>query len=201
MACCLFGTKPLSKPMVVYCRLDLSKQISVKVWSKYKNFSFRKMHLKISSAKWWPFCPGGDELIEYTYPPQHNKVRLHGRRQAARLARDMLQRDLLRGNSVYTVGSCRARLLHTIHVSAVSEVGVLQENCSRQHVPRGNFKFKLKLPPGLTAVARLLRTACRCVNAPVVFLCFYFAARLAHCSRATCHVPCKRSYSMHQFTA
>ena len=20
------------------------------------------MHLKISSAKWWPFCPGGDEL-------------------------------------------------------------------------------------------------------------------------------------------
>ena len=21
------------------------------------------MHLKISSAKWWPFCPGGDELI------------------------------------------------------------------------------------------------------------------------------------------
>ena len=40
------------------------------------------------------------------------KVRLHGRRQAARLARDMLQRDLLRGNSVYMVGSCRARLLH-----------------------------------------------------------------------------------------
>ena len=40
------------------------------------------------------------------------KVRLHGTRQAARLARDML-----RGNSVYMVGSCRARLLHIIHVS------------------------------------------------------------------------------------
>ena len=22
-----------------------------------------KMRLKISSVKWWPFCPGGDELI------------------------------------------------------------------------------------------------------------------------------------------
>ena len=54
------------------------------------------------------------------------KVRLHGRRQAARLARDMLQRDLLRGNSVYMVGSCRARLLHIIHVSAVFGVGVIQ---------------------------------------------------------------------------
>ena len=25
-------------------------------------FSFKKMHLEISSAKWRPFCPGGDEL-------------------------------------------------------------------------------------------------------------------------------------------
>ena len=47
------------------------------------------------------------------------KVRLHGTRQAARLARDMLQRDLLRGYSIYMVGNCRARLLHIIHVSAV----------------------------------------------------------------------------------
>ena len=121
------------------------------------------------------------------------KVRLHGRRQAARLTRDMLQRDLQRGNSVYMVGSCRARLLHIIHVSAVSEVGVLQEKCSRQPAPRGNYKFKLKMPPGLAAVARLLRAACRRVNAPVVFLCFYFAARLSRRSRAACRVPCKRS--------
>ena len=26
---------------------------------KVQNFSFTKMHLKISSAKWRPFCPGG----------------------------------------------------------------------------------------------------------------------------------------------
>ena len=81
-------------------------------------------------------------------------------RQRDSVARDMLQRDLLRGNSVYMVGSCRARLMHIIHVSAVSEVGVFQE-CSRQPV------LKLKTLSGLAAVARLLRAACRRVNAPV----------------------------------
>ena len=29
---------------------------------KIQDLSFMEMHLKISSAKWWPFCPGGDEL-------------------------------------------------------------------------------------------------------------------------------------------
>ena len=29
---------------------------------KIQDFSLMKMHLKMSSAKWWPFCPGGDEL-------------------------------------------------------------------------------------------------------------------------------------------
>ena len=53
------------------------------------------------------------------------KVHLHGTRQAVRMARDRLQRDLLRSNSVYMVGSCPARLLHIIHVSAVFGVGVL----------------------------------------------------------------------------
>ena len=28
-----------------------------------QNFSFTKMHWKMSSAKWRPFCPGEDELI------------------------------------------------------------------------------------------------------------------------------------------
>ena len=27
-----------------------------------RNVSFTKIQLKISSAKWWPFCPGADEL-------------------------------------------------------------------------------------------------------------------------------------------
>ena len=30
---------------------------------KIQFFSFTKIHLKISSVKWRPFCPGRDELI------------------------------------------------------------------------------------------------------------------------------------------
>ena len=29
---------------------------------KIQDFSFMKMHLKMLSANWQPFCPGGDEL-------------------------------------------------------------------------------------------------------------------------------------------
>ena len=32
---------------------------------KTQIFSFIKMHPKIPSAKWRPFCPGGDELTQY----------------------------------------------------------------------------------------------------------------------------------------
>ena len=31
-------------------------------WIEILTFSFRKMRLKMSSVKWQPFCPGGDEL-------------------------------------------------------------------------------------------------------------------------------------------
>ena len=42
MACHLFGTKQLCKPMLDYCQLDPLKQASVKFWSKYKTFHSRK---------------------------------------------------------------------------------------------------------------------------------------------------------------
>ena len=32
---------------------------------KIQNCSFLKIHLKMMSAKWWPFCPGGDELKKF----------------------------------------------------------------------------------------------------------------------------------------
>ena len=35
------------------------------IWINIQNFSFKKIHLKISSAKWRPFCPLGDELREH----------------------------------------------------------------------------------------------------------------------------------------
>ena len=116
------------------------------------------------------------------------KVRLHGTQQAAQLVRDMLQRDLLRGNSVYMVDSCIQSMYRKFLGSMF-----FKESCLRQHVLHGNFKFKLKLPPGLAAVVRLLRAACGRVNAPVAFLCFYFATQLSRRSRAACRVPCKRS--------
>ena len=31
----------------------------IEIWIKIQIFSFTKVHLKISSAKWRPFCPGG----------------------------------------------------------------------------------------------------------------------------------------------
>ena len=62
MVCRLFGTRPLSKPMRSYCQLYSKEQTNSEIVIKIQNFSFTKMHLKISSEKWPPFCPGGDEL-------------------------------------------------------------------------------------------------------------------------------------------
>ena len=65
MACRLFGTKPLSKPVLEDCQLDSWEGTNVsEILIKIQNFSFTKMHLKIPFAKWRPFCVGGDELME-----------------------------------------------------------------------------------------------------------------------------------------
>ena len=54
-----FSAKPLSKPMLCYCQLDHWEQNLSEILIKMQNVSFTKMHLKISSAKWWPFSPWG----------------------------------------------------------------------------------------------------------------------------------------------
>ena len=59
MACRLLGVKPLLEPMLTYYQLDLQEHTSVKLESKHKKFPFIKIQLKMSSAKWRPFCPGG----------------------------------------------------------------------------------------------------------------------------------------------
>ena len=44
IACCLFGVKPLSKSMLIYCQLNHSEQTSVsKKKLESKNFSLRKI--------------------------------------------------------------------------------------------------------------------------------------------------------------
>ena len=41
---------------------------------KIRNFSFIKIHLKMSSSKWRPFCPGGDELTKLHLLLLHDMV-------------------------------------------------------------------------------------------------------------------------------
>ena len=65
MACRLFTTKPLSKPVITYYQLD-SKDHNAIQYSKFK-FSFTKIYLKISSAKWRPFGLGLNVLIISTW--------------------------------------------------------------------------------------------------------------------------------------
>ena len=38
------------------------------IWIKIQNFSFMKMHLKMSSGKWRPFCPVGCFLLGHSLP-------------------------------------------------------------------------------------------------------------------------------------
>ena len=63
MAYRLLGTKPLSEPMRPYCQLDPKEHNSVKV----RKFSFTELPLKMSSAKWQPFCLGLN-MLRYTTP-------------------------------------------------------------------------------------------------------------------------------------
>ena len=42
MACYLFGTKPLSEPMLPYCQLDRKEHILVKFYVKFTSFYSRK---------------------------------------------------------------------------------------------------------------------------------------------------------------
>ena len=134
------GTKPLPKPKLIpyydcsiktlqthNSQVPMSFCSSPKIfWHQHRNI--QRCHL-LSQGCW-----GARDSLIYSslitvagYISSITlKVRLHGTRQAARLARDILQCNLLRGNSVYLVSSCRARLLHIIHVSAVFGVGVLQ---------------------------------------------------------------------------
>ena len=65
MACRLIGAKPLSEPMLEFCWIwplgtDFS-EISIGTLT----FSFKKMRLKVSSAKWRPFCLGLNVLMNH----------------------------------------------------------------------------------------------------------------------------------------
>ena len=62
MACRLVGAKPLCKTndgILLIGPLGTNfSEISIEIHI----LAFKKMHLKMSSGKWRPFCPWGDEL-------------------------------------------------------------------------------------------------------------------------------------------
>ena len=66
MACRLFGAKPLLNQWWIIVNWTLRNNFK---WNfiKLQNFLFAKMHLKILSAKWRPFCPRGRWVKGSTY--------------------------------------------------------------------------------------------------------------------------------------
>ena len=64
MACRLFGAKPSSSPVLGYCQL-IFRNKRHRIFNQNTKFLFTKMHLKKSSAKWGPFCRGGEELSSW----------------------------------------------------------------------------------------------------------------------------------------
>ena len=56
MACRLVGTKPLSEPMLEYIVNVILRNKFNEILIKIRTFPFKKMHLKMSSAKWQTFC-------------------------------------------------------------------------------------------------------------------------------------------------
>ena len=62
IACCLYGIKPLSKPNAGLLLIGPIGANFSEISIKIQKFSFTKMHLKISLAKWHTFCPVGNEL-------------------------------------------------------------------------------------------------------------------------------------------
>ena len=58
MACCLAGAKPLFEPMLEFHLTEHLITIPGEILIKIYTFSFRKMHLKMSSGKCRPICLG-----------------------------------------------------------------------------------------------------------------------------------------------
>ena len=50
----LFGTKPLSEPMLTYCQLKFYSQASVKIRYKIRWFSAKVSYVEMPFAKCWP---------------------------------------------------------------------------------------------------------------------------------------------------
>ena len=68
------GNKSLPEPMLIGSLGTNFSEILIEILK----FSFKKMHLKISSAKWWPFCLGLNVLMGF-YPVVQGCPSTHSR--------------------------------------------------------------------------------------------------------------------------
>ena len=64
------GLSPVRRQAIIWTSVGLLSNGNLRtnfneILIKMQNLSFTKMHLKISSAKWRPFCPGGNELMSF----------------------------------------------------------------------------------------------------------------------------------------
>ena len=74
----LFGAKPLSEPMLEHCVIGSFGTNFSEFSIEYNSFSFKKMHLKMSSGKWRPSCLGLNVLKPQVSSLQrHLWVRFH----------------------------------------------------------------------------------------------------------------------------
>ena len=58
MACRLFGAKAITWTNAGLLLIEPLGTNFSEIWIEIRNISFMKMHSKMSSAKWRPFCPG-----------------------------------------------------------------------------------------------------------------------------------------------
>ena len=66
MACRLTGAKSLSEPMLDLLLIGPPGTNFNEILIEFHTFSFNKIHLKILSRKWRPFCLGLNVLSEQT---------------------------------------------------------------------------------------------------------------------------------------
>ena len=80
MVCGLTAPIPLPESMLTYCQLDLYRnsfsEISIKI-----NFPFKNTHLKMSSVRWWVFCPAFNVLSKHVNSIPGWPLTLHVRDQ------------------------------------------------------------------------------------------------------------------------
>ena len=102
MACRLFDAKSLPEPMLPYCQLDSSEQISVKFEWEFYHFHTRKCIWKHRLSKWRPFCSGVDGLISSSFHLQPSIFVSHNPRADSRFVPSQWETALLCNNWVQT---------------------------------------------------------------------------------------------------